>query len=665
MNKRNKPYYITTAIAYASGKPHIGNTYEIVLADSIARFRRQQGYDVYFQTGTDEHGVKIETKAKEAGVSPKAYVDEVAGEIRRIWDLMNTSYDHFIRTTDDYHEKEVAKIFTKLYKQGDIYKGSYEGWYCNSCESFFTESQLVDGNCPDCGRPVVKANEEAYFFRMSKYADRLIEHINTHPEFIQPVSRKNEMMNNFLLPGLKDLCVSRSSIKWGIPVEFDDSNVIYVWLDALTNYITGIGYHCDGEDDALYRKYWPADLHLIGKDIIRFHTIYWPIFLMALGEPLPKQVFGHPWLLQGEGKMSKSKGNVIYADDLVSLFGVDAVRYFVLHEMPFENDGVISWELMVERLNSDLANTLGNLVKRTIAMSNKYFGGEVRDANVSEPVDDDLKSFVTGTAPKVEERMDRLRIADAITEIFALFKRCNKYIDETEPWVLAKDESKKDRLATVLYNLTESITIGASLLTAFMPETSEKILKQLNTAVRDYEQLDRFGLYPSGNHVTDKPEILFARRDLKEVMKQVEAMKPQGTSGVLSDGGKSAGPDGSDSDKEAIHLEMKDEITYDDFAKLQFAVGEVLSCEEVPKSRKLLKFQVKIGDQTRQILSGIKKWYQPEELVGKKVMVLVNLKPAKLAGMMSEGMLLSAEDDRGNVKLVEPPADMPSGSGIE
>jgi methionyl-tRNA synthetase len=522
MKKRDEKYYITTAIAYASGKPHIGNTYEIVLADSIARFRRQQGYDVWFQTGTDEHGVKIETKAAEAGVTPKEYVDRVSAEIRRIWDLMNTSYDHFIRTTDDYHEAEVAKIFTKLYNQGDIYKGSYEGWYCNSCESFFTESQLVDGKCPDCGRPVVKANEDAYFFRMSKYADRLIEHINTHPEFIQPVSRKNEMMNNFLLPGLKDLCVSRSSIKWGIPVEFDKSNVIYVWLDALTNYITGIGYRCDGESTEQYKKYWPADLHLIGKDIIRFHTIYWPIFLMALGEPLPKQVFGHPWLLQGEGKMSKSKGNVIYADDLVDLFGVDAVRYFVLHEMPFENDGVISWELMVERLNSDLANTMGNLVNRTIAMSNKYFGGEVRDAGAAEPVDDDLKAVVTRTAPKVEEKMDALRIADAITEVFALFKRCNKYIDETEPWVLAKDEAKKDRLATVLYNLVESITIGASLLTAFMPDTAEKILKQLGTVQRDYETLDQFGLYPSGTHVTEKPEILFVRQDIKEVMKQVE-----------------------------------------------------------------------------------------------------------------------------------------------
>jgi methionyl-tRNA synthetase len=656
MKKRDEKYYITTAIAYASGKPHIGNTYEIVLADSIARFRRQQGYDVWFQTGTDEHGVKIETKAAEAGVTPKEYVDQVSGEIRRIWDLMNTSYDHFIRTTDDYHEKEVAKIFTKLYNQGDIYKGSYEGWYCNSCESFFTESQLVDGKCPDCGRPVVKANEEAYFFRMSKYADRLIEHINTHPEFIQPVSRKNEMMNNFLLPGLKDLCVSRSSIKWGIPVEFDKSNVIYVWLDALTNYITGIGYHCDRESTEQYKKYWPADLHLIGKDIIRFHTIYWPIFLMALGEPLPKQVFGHPWLLQGEGKMSKSKGNVIYADDLVDLFGVDAVRYFVLHEMPFENDGVISWELMVERLNSDLANTMGNLVNRTIAMSNKYFGGEVRDAGAAEPVDEDLKAVVTGTAPKVEAKMDELRIADAITEVFALFKRCNKYIDETEPWVLAKDESKKDRLATVLYNLVESITIGASLLTAFMPDTAEKILKQLGTAQRDYETLDQFGLYPSGTHVTEKPEILFARQDIKEVMKQVEKLQPKPQKPAEE---KKPEEEGSE-----IHLPEKDEITYDDFAKLQFAVGEVLSCEEVPKSKKLLVFQVKIGDQTRQIVSGIKKWYKPEELVGRKVMVLVNLKPAKLAGLMSEGMLLSAEDDKGNVALIEPPKDIPSGSDI-
>ena len=656
MKKRDEKYYITTAIAYASGKPHIGNTYEIVLADSIARFRRQQGYDVWFQTGTDEHGVKIETKAAEAGVTPKEYVDQVAAEIRRIWDLMNTSYDHFIRTTDDYHEKEVAKIFTKLYNQGDIYKGSYEGWYCNSCESFFTESQLVDGKCPDCGRPVVKANEEAYFFRMSKYADRLIEHINTHPEFIQPVSRKNEMMNNFLLPGLKDLCVSRSSIKWGIPVEFDPSNVIYVWLDALTNYITGIGYHCDGESTDQYKKYWPADLHLIGKDIIRFHTIYWPIFLMALGEPLPKQVFGHPWLLQGEGKMSKSKGNVIYADDLVDLFGVDAVRYFVLHEMPFENDGVISWELMVERLNSDLANTMGNLVNRTIAMSNKYFGGEVRNAGAAEPVDDDLKAVVTGTAPKVEAKMDELRIADAITEVFALFKRCNKYIDETEPWVLAKDEAKKDRLATVLYNLVESITIGASLLNAFMPETAEKILEQLGAPQRDYETLDQFGLYPSGTHVTEKPEILFARQDIKEVMKQVEKLQPKPQ--------KQAEEKKPEEEGEEIHLPKKEEITYDDFAKLQFAVGEVLSCEEVPKSKKLLLFQVKIGDQTRHIVSGIKKWYKPEELVGRKVMVLVNLKPAKLAGLVSEGMLLSAEDGRGNVALIEPPESMPSGSDI-
>lgn len=656
MKKRNEKYYMTTAIAYASGKPHIGNTYEIVLADSIARFKRQQGYDVWFQTGTDEHGIKIETKAAEAGVTPKEYVDKVAAEIHRIWDLMNTSYDYFIRTTDEYHEKEVAKIFTKLYQQGDIYKGSYEGWYCNSCESFFTESQLVDGKCPDCGRAVVKANEDAYFFRMSKYADRLIEHINTHPEFIQPVSRKNEMMNNFLLPGLKDLCVSRSSIKWGIPVEFDESNVIYVWLDALTNYITGIGYHCDGNSAEQYKKFWPADLHLIGKDIIRFHTIYWPIFLMALGEPLPKQVFGHPWLLQGDGKMSKSKGNVIYADDLVDLFGVDAVRYFVLHEMPFENDGVISWELMVERQNSDLANTLGNLVNRTIAMTNQYFGGLVRDAGAAEPVDESLKEVVTGTAGKVEAYMDELRIADAITEVFALFKRCNKYIDETEPWVLAKDESKKDRLATVLYNLVESISIGASLLTAFMPQTAQKIQDQLGCGQRDYETLDQFGLYPSGSHVTDHPEILFARRKVDEVLKKVEALQPKPEK---QEEQEKAADKGS-----AIHLEPKEEITYDDFAKLQLAVGEVLSCEEVPKSKKLLLFRVKIGDQTRQIVSGIKKWYKPEELVGRKVMVLVNLKPAKLAGLMSEGMLLSAEDDKGNVALIEPPASMPSGSDI-
>ena len=688
MQKRNQPYYLTTAIAYASGKPHIGNTYEIVLADSIVRFRRMQGYDVFFQTGTDEHGQKIEDKAKEAGVTPKEYVDRTAGEIRRIWDLMNTSYDKFIRTTDEDHEKQVQKMFRKMYEQGDIYKGSYEGWYCTPCESFWTESQLVDGKCPDCGRAVVKASEEAYFFKMSKYADRLIEHINTHPEFIQPVSRKNEMMNNFLLPGLQDLCVSRSSFKWGIPVDFDEGHVVYVWLDALTNYITGIGYNCGGESSEQYKKYWPCDLHLIGKDIIRFHTIYWPIFLMSLGEPLPKQIFGHPWLLQADGKMSKSRGNVIYADDLVDMFGVDAVRYFVLHEMPFENDGVISWELMVERMNSDLANTMGNLVNRTIAMTNKYFGGVVADKGAAEPVDNDLKAVVTAAAPTVEAKMDQLRVADAISEIFTVFKRCNKYIDETAPWVLAKDPEKQDRLATVLYNLVEGITIGASLLQSFMPETTKRILAQLNTGVREYEVLDQFGLYPSGNKVTDKPEILFARMDLKEVLEKVEALMAAqaAAAGAAGDGsgagdgkngavngtgagadtaGAAAGNDGADaSDKPEIHVELKDEITYDDFAKCQFVVGEVVSCEEVPKSKKLLLFQVKVGDQTRQIVSGIKKWYKPEDVIGKKVMVLLNLKPAKLAGLMSEGMLLSAEDADGNVCLMAPSKDMPAGSSI-
>ena len=664
MIKRTGPYYMTTAIAYASGKPHIGNTYEIVLADAIARYRRQQGYDVFFQTGTDEHGIKIENKANETGVTPKEYVDNVAGEIKRIWDLMNTSYDKFIRTTDDYHEKQVQKIFTKLYEQGDIYKDTYEGWYCTPCESFWTESQLVDGKCPDCGRPVTREKEETYFFKMSKYADRLIEHINTHPEFIQPVSRKNEMMNNFLLPGLKDLCVSRSTIKWGIPVEFDDNNVIYVWLDALTNYITGIGYDADGNSTEQYKKLWPADLHLIGKDIIRFHTIYWPIFLMAMGEPLPKQVFGHPWLLRADDKMSKSRGNVIYADDLVDLFGVDAVRYFVLHEMPFENDGVISWELMVERTNSDLANTLGNLVNRTIAMTNKYFGGVVRDAGAAEAVDDDLKAKITGTAAVVDAKMEELRIADALTEIFSLFKRCNKYIDETEPWILAKDEAKKDRLATVLYNLVESITIGASLLQAYMPETAERIFAQLNTELRDFEQLDQFGLYPSGNHVTEKPEILFARMDLKEVMEKVAVIEAAQAAAAGAAAGDAA--DGADDAEAAedVHVELKDEIEYDDFAKLQFVVGEVVSCEEVKKSKKLLLFQVKVGDQTRQIVSGIKKWYKPEDLIGKKVMVLLNLKPAKLAGLMSEGMLLSAEDPDGNVRLIHPSDEMPAGSEI-
>ena len=651
-------YYMTTAIAYASGKPHIGNTYEIVLADSIARYRRMQGYDVFFQTGTDEHGQKIELKAKEAGVTPKEFVDSAAGEIRRIWDLMNTSYDKFIRTTDDYHEAEVQKIFKKLYDQGDIYKGYYEGWYCTPDESFWTESQVVDGKCPDCGRPVIRAKEEAYFFKMSKYADRLIEHINTHPEFIQPVARKNEMMNNFLLPGLQDLCVSRTSFKWGIPVSFDDRHVVYVWLDALTNYITGIGYHADGESEEQYKKNWPADLHLIGKDIIRFHTIYWPIFLMALGEPLPKQVFGHPWLLQGDGKMSKSRGNVLYADELVDFFGVDAVRYFVLHEMPFENDGVISWELMVERLNSDLANTLGNLVNRTISMTNKYFGGIVTDAKAAEPVDEDLKAVVLAAPVNATKKMDELRVADAITEIFALFKRCNKYIDETMPWALAKDESKKDRLATVLYNLTESIVIGASLLEPFMPETSGKILAQLGAEKRELEEMKSFGLYPSGTKVTEKPEILFARLDLKEVMQRVEELHPSQPE---------AAPEAEKAEEEKeeeIVLPEKEEITFDEFGKMQFAVGEIIACEEVKKSRKLLCSQVKIGSQVRQIVSGIKSAYSAEEMVGKKVMVLVNLKPAKLAGVLSEGMLLCAEGPDGTLALMTPEKDMPSGAEI-
>ena len=644
-------FYMTTAIAYTSGKPHIGNTYEIVLADSIARFKRQQGYDVFFQTGTDEHGQKIELKAEEAGITPKEYVDNVSTEIKRIWDLMNTSYDKFIRTTDDYHEKQVQKIFKKLYDQGDIYKGHYEGMYCTPCESFFTESQLVDGKCPDCGRPCTPAKEEAYFFKMSKYADRLIEHINTHPEFIQPVSRKNEMMNNFLLPGLQDLCVSRTSFKWGIPVDFDPKHVTYVWLDALTNYITGIGYDCDGNSSELFNKNWPADLHLIGKDIIRFHTIYWPIFLMALDLPLPKQVFGHPWLLQGDGKMSKSKGNVIYADDLVDFFGVDAVRYFVLHEMPFENDGVITWELMVERLNSDLANTLGNLVNRTISMSNKYFDGVVTKTGVEEDVDADLKAVVTGTRAKVAAKMEDLRVADSITEIFNLFKRCNKYIDETMPWALAKDEAKKDRLAEVLYNLVESITIGASLLESFMPETTEKILAQLNGEKRSYEELDQFGLYPSGNKVTDKPEILFQRLDLKEILEKVEAMKAAQA--------KTEVPE-----EPVIDIDAKEEITFDDFGKMQFQVGEIIACEEVKKSRKLLCSQVKIGSQVKQIVSGIKGHYTAEEMVGKKVMVLVNLKPAKLAGVLSEGMLLCAEDADGNLSLMVPEKKMPAGAEI-
>ncbi len=651
-----KKYYITTAIAYTSGKPHIGNTYEAVLADSIARFKRQQGYEVFFQTGTDEHGQKIELKAGEKGVTCKEFVDEVAGEIKNIWDMMNTSYDKFIRTTDEDHEKQVQKIFRKLYEKGDIYKGYYEGMYCTPCESFFTESQLVDGKCPDCGRPVTPAKEEAYFFKMSKYAPRLIEYINEHPEFIQPVSRKNEMMNNFLLPGLQDLCVSRTSFKWGIPVDFDPKHVIYVWLDALTNYITGIGYDCDGDSSAQFEKLWPADLHLIGKDIIRFHTIYWPIFLMALDLPLPKQVFGHPWLLQGDGKMSKSKGNVIYADQLVDFFGVDAVRYFVLHEMPFENDGVITWELMVERLNSELANTLGNLVNRTISMSNKYFGGEVKSTGVCEPVDEDLKAVVLGTRKKVEDKMEELRVADAITEIFTLFKRCNKYIDETMPWALAKEEDKKDRLAEVLYNLVEGICIGASLLESFMPETTERILAQLNAGRRSYEELETFGLYPSGNHVTDKPEILFARLDVKEIMEKVEAMREAEAEENAQEETKEDAP--------VIDIEAKPEVTFDDFMKMQFQVGEIIACEEVKKSKKLLCSQVKIGSQVKQIVSGIKSNYKPEDMVGKKVMVLVNLKPAKLAGVVSEGMILCAEGEDGKLALMTPDKEMPAGAEI-
>ncbi|HJG83790.1 MAG TPA: methionine--tRNA ligase [Lacrimispora saccharolytica] len=654
-----KPYYITTAIAYTSGKPHIGNTYEIVLADSIARYKREQGYDVRFQTGTDEHGQKIELKAAEAGVTPKEFVDQVAGEIKTIWDLMNTSYDKFIRTTDADHEEQVQKIFKKLYDQGDIYKGYYEGMYCTPCESFFTESQLVDGKCPDCGRPVQPAKEEAYFFRMSKYAQRLIDYINEHPEFVQPVSRKNEMMNNFLLPGLQDLCVSRTSFTWGIPVSFDPKHVTYVWLDALTNYITGLGYNCGGENGELFDKYWPADLHLIGKDIIRFHTIYWPIFLMALDLPLPKQVFGHPWLLQGDGKMSKSKGNVLYADTLVDFFGVDAVRYFVLHEMPFDNDGVITWELMVERMNSDLANILGNLVNRTISMTNKYFGGVVEKTGVTEDVDADLKAVVLEAVKKADEKMDRLRVADAITEIFGIFRRSNKYIDETTPWALAKDEEKKARLSEVLYNLTEAITIGASLLASFMPETSEKILSQLNTQKRSLESMNEFGLYPSGNKVTEKPEILFARMDIKEVLEKVEAMK---SAEEAQKGAESEGK--AEEAAQVIDVEAKPEITYDDFAKLQFQVGEIISCEAVPKSKKLLCSQVRIGSQVRQILSGIKAWYTPEEMVGKKVMVVTNLKPAKLAGMLSEGMILCAEDAEGNVVLMQPEKDVPAGAEI-
>ena len=651
MEKIRPKYYITTAIAYTSGKPHIGNTYEIVLADSIARFKRQQGYDVFFQTGTDEHGQKIELKAEEAGITPKEFVDNVSTEIKRIWDLMNTSYDKFIRTTDADHEAQVQKIFKKLYDQGDIYKGYYEGLYCTPCESFFTESQLVDGKCPDCGRPVTPAKEEAYFFKMSKYAPRLIDYINTHPEFIQPVSRKNEMMNNFLLPGLQDLCVSRTSFTWGIPVSFDPKHVTYVWLDALTNYITGIGYDCDGNSSEQFNKLWPADLHLIGKDIIRFHTIYWPIFLMALDLPLPKQVFGHPWLLQGDGKMSKSKGNVLYADELVDFFGVDAVRYFVLHEMPFENDGVITWELMVERLNSELANTLGNLVNRTVSMSNKYFGGVVTNTGVAEDVDADLKATVLGTLTKTTEKMDQLRVADALTEIFALFKRCNKYIDETMPWALAKDPEKKDRLATVLYNLVESISYGAALLESFMPTTSKKILAQLNAKPRTIDQMTEFGLYESGTKVTETPEILFARLDVKEVLAKVEEHKAAQAAEAAQK-------------ENVIDIEAKEAVSYDDFAKLQFQVGEILSCEAVPKADKLLCSQVKIGSQVRQIVSGIRSTYSPEEMVGKKVMVLVNLQPRKIRGLVSEGMLLCAEDADGKLSLVAPEKEMPAGAEI-
>ena len=657
-----KPYYITTAIAYTSGKPHIGNTYEIVLADSIARFKRMEGYDVFFQTGTDEHGQKIEQKAAEAGISPKEFVDRIAGQIQGIWDMMNTSYDKFIRTTDADHEKQIQKIFRKLYEKGDIYKGHYEGMYCTPCESFFTQSQLVNGKCPDCGREVQPAKEEAYFLRLSKYADRLIEHINTHPEFIQPESRKNEMMNNFLLPGLQDLCVSRTSFKWGIPVDFDDKHVVYVWLDALSNYITGIGYDADGNSTEQFKKFWPADLHLIGKDIIRFHTIYWPIILMALEVELPKQVFGHPWLLQGSAgdKMSKSRGNVIYADDLVQLFGVDAVRYYVLHEMPFDNDGTISWELVVERINSDLANTLGNLVNRTISMSNKYFDGVVRNGKVVEPVDEELKALALETPGKVVERMGKLRVADAITEIFTLFKRCNKYIDETMPWILAKDEAKKERLETVLYNLTECICIGASLLEPFMPETSAKILTQLNAKARALEELAGYGMYQDGAKVTDKPEILFARLDIKEVLEKVDAMKEAGAEGEKKEENAKTEKAGQD----VIDVEAKPEISYDDFAKLQFQIGEIIACEEVKGSKKLLCSQVKIGSQVRQIVSGIKLHYSAEEMVGKKVMVVVNLKPAKLAGVLSEGMLLCAEDAEGKLSLMVPEKPMPSGAEI-
>ena len=664
MSSKGK-FYMTTAIAYTSGKPHIGNTYEIVLADAIARFRRQEGYDVYFQTGTDEHGQKIQEKAEKAGITPKEYVDNVAGEVKRIWDLMNTSYDNFVRTTDEDHEKQVKKIFKKLYDKGDIYKGSYEGLYCTPCESFWTESQLVDGKCPDCGREVQPAKEEAYFFKMSKYADKLINYINEHPEFIQPVSRKNEMMNNFLLPGLQDLCVSRTSFSWGIPVDFDPKHVVYVWLDALTNYITKIGYDADGNSSDLFNKNWPADLHLIGKDIIRFHTIYWPIFLMALDLPLPKQVFGHPWLLQGGEKMSKSKGNVIYADDMADLFGVDATRYFVLHEMPFENDGIITWDLVIERYNSDLANILGNLVNRTISMSNKYFDGVVKSTGVTEEVDADLKAVVTSARDKVAEKMKNLRVADAITEVFNLFRRCNKYIDETAPWVLAKDEAAKDRLAEVLYNLVESITIGACLLKSFLPETADRILAQLNAGMREYDDLDKFGLYENGNKVTDKPEILFARLDAKEIMPKIDAIR-EAQKAEFEAEQKALGEEAPAEEKaeDVIDIEAKEEITYDDFTKLQFQVGEIISCEAVEKSKKLLCSQVRVGSEVKQIVSGIRKYYTPEEMVGKKVMVLVNLKPAKLAGVLSEGMLLCAEDAEGNLALMTPEKPMPAGAEI-
>lgn len=678
MSSKGK-YYMTTAIAYTSGKPHIGNTYEIILADAIARYKKAEGYDVYFQTGTDEHGQKIQEKAEAVGITPKEYVDEVSTEVKRIWDLVNSSYDNFVRTTDEDHERCVKKIFKKLYDQGDIYKSSYEGLYCTPCESFWTESQLVDGKCPDCGREVKPAKEEAYFFKMSKYADRLIEHINTHPDFIQPVSRKNEMMNNFLLPGLQDLCVSRTSFSWGIPVDFDPKHVVYVWLDALTNYITKIGYDPDGSSE-LFKKNWPAELHLIGKDIVRFHTIYWPIFLMALDLPLPKQVFGHPWLLQGGDKMSKSKGNVIYADDMVDLFGVDATRYFVLHEMPFENDGIITWDLVIERFNSDLANILGNLVNRTVSMSNKYFGGIVKSTGVAEgdqaAIDADLKKVVTEARDKTAEKMEKLRVADAISEVFVLFRRCNKYIDETTPWVLAKDENQQDRLAEVLYNLTESITIGASLLHPFLPETAEKIVAQLSTGLRDFETLDQFGLYENGTKVTEKPEILFARLDAKEVMPKVEAIQAaqkaefEAEQAKLAAGGGNGAGGGAEAalgsgSEAAIDIEPKEEITFDDFEKLQFQVGEIIACEAVEKSKKLLCSQVRIGSQVKQIVSGIRKYYSPEEMVGKKVMVLVNLKPAKLAGVLSEGMLLCAEDAEGNLALLTPEKLMPSGAAIE